>query len=176
MLHQCSDVVLKPLTSNAFLRQNLEWLSRATNWAKFSATAGLGVIHSGHLAQVPSIAGLGHLLSFAPASWPPAMKCQVNELLTIVTVYLEPFPAERSSGADLMWHFVAGSSADGAVPLPRRRQQQPLLRGRRPVRARPHPRQQRHRHQACSAARLLVERSSVWQQGSPLAVVGTCQP
>lgn len=28
-----------------------EWLSRATNWAKFSATAGLGVIHRGHLQQ-----------------------------------------------------------------------------------------------------------------------------
>lgn len=28
-----------------------EWLSRATNWAKFSATAGLGVIHKGHLKQ-----------------------------------------------------------------------------------------------------------------------------
>ena len=39
-------------TVDAFLRENLEWLSRATNWAKFSATAGLGVIHRGHLAQV----------------------------------------------------------------------------------------------------------------------------
>ena len=28
-----------------------EWLGRATNWAKFSATAGLGVIHRGHLQQ-----------------------------------------------------------------------------------------------------------------------------
>eukprot|EP00959_Pyramimonas_sp_CCMP1952_P343487 7194869-Pyramimonas_sp.AAC.1 len=32
-------------------RENLDWLSRATNWAKFSATAGLGVIHRGHLSQ-----------------------------------------------------------------------------------------------------------------------------
>ena len=29
-------------------RDNLEWLSRATNWAKFTATASLGVIHRGH--------------------------------------------------------------------------------------------------------------------------------
>jgi len=28
-----------------------EWLGRAINWAKFSATAGLGVIHRGHLQQ-----------------------------------------------------------------------------------------------------------------------------
>jgi 26S proteasome regulatory subunit N2 len=34
-------------TSDAFLRQNLDWLSRATNWARFSATAGVGVIHRG---------------------------------------------------------------------------------------------------------------------------------
>lgn len=26
-------------------RENLEWLARATNWAKFTATASLGVIH-----------------------------------------------------------------------------------------------------------------------------------
>ncbi|XP_033126949.1 26S proteasome non-ATPase regulatory subunit 1-like [Anneissia japonica] len=35
-------------TSDAFLRDNLEWLARATNWAKFTATASLGVIHKGH--------------------------------------------------------------------------------------------------------------------------------
>eukprot|EP00798_Chlamydomonas_sp_ICE-L_P002207 gene2207-33767_t len=38
-------------TVDTFLRENLEWLSRATNWAKFSATAGLGVIHRGHLEK-----------------------------------------------------------------------------------------------------------------------------
>ncbi|KAL9232768.1 hypothetical protein vseg_007838 [Gypsophila vaccaria] len=38
-------------TVDTFLRENLDWLSRATNWAKFSATAGLGVIHKGHLQQ-----------------------------------------------------------------------------------------------------------------------------
>lgn len=35
-------------TCDQFLRDNLEWLARATNWAKFSATASLGVIHKGH--------------------------------------------------------------------------------------------------------------------------------
>jgi len=29
----------------AMHRDNLEWLARATNWAKFTATASLGVIH-----------------------------------------------------------------------------------------------------------------------------------
>uniref|UniRef100_A0A1L8DSW1 26S proteasome non-ATPase regulatory subunit 1 n=1 Tax=Nyssomyia neivai TaxID=330878 RepID=A0A1L8DSW1_9DIPT len=35
-------------TSDQFLRDNLEWLARATNWAKLTATASLGVIHRGH--------------------------------------------------------------------------------------------------------------------------------
>ncbi|KAA8527935.1 hypothetical protein F0562_035196 [Nyssa sinensis] len=36
-------------TVDTFLRENLDWLSRATNWAKSSAVAGFGVIHRGHL-------------------------------------------------------------------------------------------------------------------------------
>ncbi|KAG0222249.1 armadillo-type protein [Mortierella sp. GBAus27b] len=48
-------------TSDDFLRQNLEWLSRATNWSKFSATAALGVIHKGHLSQ-----GLSLLAPYLP--------------------------------------------------------------------------------------------------------------
>lgn len=42
-------------TVDTFLRENLDWLSRATNWAKFSAIAGLGVIHRGHLQQGRSL-------------------------------------------------------------------------------------------------------------------------
>ncbi|GFZ11128.1 26S proteasome regulatory complex, non-ATPase subcomplex, Rpn2/Psmd1 subunit [Actinidia rufa] len=36
-------------------QRNIDWLSRATNWAKFSATAGLGVIHRSHLQQGRSL-------------------------------------------------------------------------------------------------------------------------
>lgn len=54
-------------TIDSFIRDNLEWLGRATNWSKFSATAALGVIHRGHLSQgmkllapyLPSAAGAG---------------------------------------------------------------------------------------------------------------------
>lgn len=35
--------------SDQFLRDNLEWLAKASNWSKFSATAALGVIHRGNL-------------------------------------------------------------------------------------------------------------------------------
>lgn len=38
-------------TSDQFLRDNLEWLGRASNWSMFSATAALGVIHKGSLAK-----------------------------------------------------------------------------------------------------------------------------
>nr|XP_019007714.1 26S proteasome regulatory subunit N2 [Kwoniella pini CBS 10737]OCF46495.1 26S proteasome regulatory subunit N2 [Kwoniella pini CBS 10737] len=34
-------------TSDKFLRENLDWLGRASNWAKFSTTAALGLIHKG---------------------------------------------------------------------------------------------------------------------------------
>ncbi|CAH0479966.1 unnamed protein product [Peronospora belbahrii] len=38
-------------TSDSFLRENLEWLGKATNWAKFTATASLGVVHKGHIRE-----------------------------------------------------------------------------------------------------------------------------
>eukprot|EP00727_Mastigamoeba_balamuthi_P004407 m51a1_g13965 putative 26s proteasome non-atpase regulatory subunit 1 homolog a-like (963) ;mRNA; f:968077-971311 len=38
-------------TIDDFLRRNLEWLGKAANWAKFAATAALGVIHRGHLTE-----------------------------------------------------------------------------------------------------------------------------
>mmetsp|Transcript_18315 Transcript_18315/g.25730 ORF Transcript_18315/g.25730 Transcript_18315/m.25730 type:complete len:702 (-) Transcript_18315:909-3014(-) len=38
-------------TVDTFLRDNLEWLGRATNWAKFTATASIGVIHKGHVEE-----------------------------------------------------------------------------------------------------------------------------
>ncbi|KAJ7071127.1 D-isomer specific 2-hydroxyacid dehydrogenase [Mycena amicta] len=38
-------------TSDIFLHENLDWLGLASNWSKFSATAGLGVIHKGYFEQ-----------------------------------------------------------------------------------------------------------------------------
>lgn len=36
-------------TVDTFLRENIEWLKRSTNWAKFAATGCVGVIHKGHI-------------------------------------------------------------------------------------------------------------------------------
>ena len=38
-------------TVDTFFRDNLEWLGKAVNWSKFTATAALGVIHRGNLTQ-----------------------------------------------------------------------------------------------------------------------------
>lgn len=38
-------------THDKFFRDNLEWLGKAVNWSKFTATAALGVIHKGNLTQ-----------------------------------------------------------------------------------------------------------------------------
>lgn len=38
-------------TVDTFFRENLEWLGKAVNWSKFTATAALGVIHRGNLGQ-----------------------------------------------------------------------------------------------------------------------------
>ncbi|KAJ3616975.1 hypothetical protein Zmor_008899, partial [Zophobas morio] len=42
-------------TDHKFLQENLEWLGRAQNWAKFSATATLGVIHRGQIRNSRNI-------------------------------------------------------------------------------------------------------------------------
>ena len=42
-------------TSDQFLRDNLEWLAKSTNWAKFTATASLGVVHKGHESAALSL-------------------------------------------------------------------------------------------------------------------------
>ncbi|KAJ1970972.1 proteasome regulatory particle base subunit, partial [Dimargaris verticillata] len=42
-------------TVDDFLRSNMEWLQRATNWTKFSAAAGLGVIHMGQVDRALSL-------------------------------------------------------------------------------------------------------------------------
>lgn len=40
---------------DTFLRENLDWLSKAINWAKFTTTAGLGVIHRGHVKEAKNV-------------------------------------------------------------------------------------------------------------------------
>ena len=43
--------------NDSFLKENLEWVSKATNWARFTTTASLGVIHMGNVSQGRAIMG-----------------------------------------------------------------------------------------------------------------------
>ena len=40
---------------DTFLRDNLDWMGRASNWAKFTATASIGVVHRGHMKESMSL-------------------------------------------------------------------------------------------------------------------------
>uniref|UniRef100_A0AAQ4Q1V3 26S proteasome non-ATPase regulatory subunit 1 n=1 Tax=Gasterosteus aculeatus aculeatus TaxID=481459 RepID=A0AAQ4Q1V3_GASAC len=43
-----ATVIANSFMHTGTTKKTLEWLARATNWAKFTATASLGVIHKGH--------------------------------------------------------------------------------------------------------------------------------
>ncbi|KAK5936693.1 proteasome regulatory particle base subunit [Knufia obscura] len=51
-----------------FFRDNLEWLGKAINWSKFTATAALGVIHQGNINHVDRL--LSPYLPKGPAAGP----------------------------------------------------------------------------------------------------------
>jgi 26S proteasome regulatory subunit N2 len=38
-------------TRDTFLRENLEWLGKAKNWAKFTTVGSIGVVHKGHVHE-----------------------------------------------------------------------------------------------------------------------------
>lgn len=38
-------------TQHTFLRDNEQWLMKATNWARFTAIGGIGVVHKGHVSD-----------------------------------------------------------------------------------------------------------------------------
>ena len=44
-------------TDNSFIKANLPWLGKAHNWAKFTATASLGVVHKGNLVDGKRVMG-----------------------------------------------------------------------------------------------------------------------
>jgi len=61
-------------TNDAFLRKNLEWLAKSTHWAKFSATASLGVIHKGHVKDAKNL-----LSTYLPAGNGQASRSPYSE-------------------------------------------------------------------------------------------------
>ena len=59
VLHNCAVTAHGYLnagtTNDAFLRDNLDWMKKAANWAKFSATASMGVVHAGHTTEAMTL-------------------------------------------------------------------------------------------------------------------------
>ncbi|OAG37744.1 hypothetical protein AYO21_07987 [Fonsecaea monophora] len=47
----CAGLMHAKTATDTFFRNNLEWLGKATNWSKFTATAVFGVIHQGNIKQ-----------------------------------------------------------------------------------------------------------------------------
>ncbi|KAL7535862.1 hypothetical protein ACHAXR_006778 [Thalassiosira sp. AJA248-18] len=75
VLHNCAVTTHGYLnsgtTNDAFLRDNLDWMKKASNWAKFSATASMGVIHAGHTTEAMTLLE-PYLPPSAPANDPAA--------------------------------------------------------------------------------------------------------
>ncbi len=69
----CNAFMNAGTTHDKFFRDNLEWLGKAVNWSKFTATAALGVIHRGNITQArkllePYMPRMGQLTQGSPFS------------------------------------------------------------------------------------------------------------
>ncbi|CAK7212343.1 proteasome regulatory particle base subunit [Sporothrix curviconia] len=69
----CNAFMNAGTTHDKFFRDNLEWLGKAVNWSKFTATAALGVIHRGNIHQArkllePYMPRVGQLSQGSPFS------------------------------------------------------------------------------------------------------------
>eukprot|EP00584_Thalassiosira_punctigera_P008907 CAMPEP_0172545146 /NCGR_PEP_ID=MMETSP1067-20121228/15139_1 /TAXON_ID=265564 ORGANISM="Thalassiosira punctigera, Strain Tpunct2005C2" /NCGR_SAMPLE_ID=MMETSP1067 /ASSEMBLY_ACC=CAM_ASM_000444 /LENGTH=1140 /DNA_ID=CAMNT_0013331835 /DNA_START=143 /DNA_END=3565 /DNA_ORIENTATION=- len=75
VLHNCAvtahGYLVGGTTNDDFLRDNLDWMKKASNWAKFSATASMGVIHAGHTTEAMTLLE-PYLPPSAPANDPNA--------------------------------------------------------------------------------------------------------
>lgn len=72
-------------TNDTFLRENMDWLSRATNWSKFSATAGLGVIHRGNVASSRTV--MSHYLPAQPGGASPSAYSEGGALYALGLIH-----------------------------------------------------------------------------------------
>jgi len=77
-------------TSDQFLRENLDWLGRASNWAKFSATAALGLIHRGSY-----INGVRVVKPYLPGGSAPSKFSEGGALFALGLIY-----TGRKAGAE----------------------------------------------------------------------------
>ncbi|ORY27990.1 endopeptidase [Naematelia encephala] len=91
-------------TSDKFLRENLDWLGRANNWAKFSTTAALGLIHRGSLVN-----GIRVVRPYLPGGSAPSKFSEGGALFALGLIY-----AGRKEGAQ---EELRRSLAEGNDPI-----------------------------------------------------------
>lgn len=92
-------------TDNSFIKANLSWLGKAQNWAKFTATASLGVIHKGNLSEGKKV-----MAPYLPGSRASSRYIKGGSLYGLGLIY-------AGFGRDIIGylksHIVENSSATG---------------------------------------------------------------
>lgn len=92
-------------TDNSFIRTNLTWLGKAQNWAKFTATASLGVIHRGNLSDGKKV-----MAPYLPGSRSTSRYIRGGSLYALGLIY-------AGFGRDIIdylkGHIVENSAATG---------------------------------------------------------------
>lgn len=68
--------------NDSFLKDNIEWCSKATNWARFTATASLGAIHMGNTKKGAEI-----MKPYLPGSSNPSIYAQAGGYYGLGLIY-----------------------------------------------------------------------------------------
>ncbi|KAK1294537.1 hypothetical protein QJS10_CPA16g01541 [Acorus calamus] len=100
---------------STFLRENLDWLNKATNWGKFSATAGLGVIYRGHQQGMSLLAPYLPQTGAAGGEGPYAEGGALYALGLIHANHGLGLAALGTADADIYEDFKSVLSTDGAL-------------------------------------------------------------
>lgn len=69
-------------SNDSFLKENMEWLGKATNWARFTSAATLGVIHMGNTEK-----GLEIMKPYLPGSAVPSIYAQAGGYYGLGLIY-----------------------------------------------------------------------------------------
>lgn len=69
-------------SNDQFLRDNMEWLGKSTNWARFTSAATLGVIHMGNIEK-----GMEIMKPYLPGSAVPSIYAQAGSYYGLGLIY-----------------------------------------------------------------------------------------
>ncbi|GFE54484.1 26S proteasome regulatory protein [Babesia ovis] len=94
---------------DVFLRDNINWLAKANNWAKFTATASIGVVHKGYVKNCKKV-----LASYLPGSSPNSSHAysEGGSLYAVGLIMANHYDREA---VDLLLEHIKNDSVDEAV-------------------------------------------------------------